>query len=249
MASKSINNYRLYCNTESLYINTWNSDTPTKCPNNNTHQIDTNSISIIDTINSSTVSIIQGNSSLNGYYRVENIVFTALANQIFTKTFSFPYNVGILTVNWSTGDTHAGDILNCYIAKNTTIGYITQKIQQGDTILHVSPTVFTHLCKGFLINITNGTQNINMGECIMLDPITNTITCSIAANSNMNIGNLLQMTIHNIRNQYLIANENINLGIKHLNTSYLPANTFITCEYINNSNTDKLFKIWYDLIY
>jgi len=40
--------YRLYCETEDLWVETWAENTPQYCPNNNTHTIVSGSITIID---------------------------------------------------------------------------------------------------------------------------------------------------------------------------------------------------------
>ena len=52
-----VNQYRLYCNTEATYVYGYNTSTPTVCPNNNTHSIDTTTITIVQTISDSSVSV------------------------------------------------------------------------------------------------------------------------------------------------------------------------------------------------
>jgi len=37
----SLFKYRIWCNTESTWVESWDEETPTTCPNNNTHSIDT----------------------------------------------------------------------------------------------------------------------------------------------------------------------------------------------------------------
>lgn len=53
-----VNYFRYYCNTESNYVYKWDTVNPSQCPNNNTHTIDSNSITIIDTVKTNDVSII-----------------------------------------------------------------------------------------------------------------------------------------------------------------------------------------------
>ena len=52
-----VNYFRYYCNTESNYVYKWDIINPSKCPNNNSHTIDSNSITIIDTIKTNDVSL------------------------------------------------------------------------------------------------------------------------------------------------------------------------------------------------
>ncbi len=40
--------YRVYCNTESAFVVEWSETTPTECPNNAGHSIDSNNIVIVD---------------------------------------------------------------------------------------------------------------------------------------------------------------------------------------------------------
>lgn len=44
-----VNRYRLYCNTESNYVFAWGESNPTTCPNNPLHDIDLQSLTILDT--------------------------------------------------------------------------------------------------------------------------------------------------------------------------------------------------------
>jgi hypothetical protein len=44
--SKSVNKYRIFCNTENKYTYRWDDAVPTKCPIDGAHTIDTNTISI-----------------------------------------------------------------------------------------------------------------------------------------------------------------------------------------------------------
>lgn len=52
-----VNYFRYYCNTESKYVYTWDTAIPSKCPNNNSHTIDSNSLTIIDTVKTNDVSV------------------------------------------------------------------------------------------------------------------------------------------------------------------------------------------------
>ena len=53
-----VNYYRVYCQTESNYVYKWDTTTPSTCPNNITHTIDSNTITIIDTVSTTNVSMI-----------------------------------------------------------------------------------------------------------------------------------------------------------------------------------------------
>jgi hypothetical protein len=53
----SVQKYRIYCNTESSNVYQWSSYPPTVCPNASNHTIDSNSVIIVDKIESSSVNI------------------------------------------------------------------------------------------------------------------------------------------------------------------------------------------------
>ena len=247
--SRTINNYRLFCNTENTYVTVWNTDTPSVCPHNNQDHIDTNSITIIDSINSTSVNITQTNGNVNDNYRTESRRIFIPAGQTITTDLSYPYNISILTINWTTTNDNTGDLLNCYFDPNTVIGVITQKVNQGDTILHVSPTVINNLQKGYQVNLTNGQQTIDLGECILFDTVTNTIKVTLPVNNSMNVGSYVRMTLHNVKNWIFGPADQVRLANKHLQTSHFPAGTVIRIVYQNNTNVDKYFFNFIEYIY
>lgn len=50
--------YRYYCQTESNFVYKWDTSSPLTCPNDHNHVIDSNSITIIDTVSTSQVEVI-----------------------------------------------------------------------------------------------------------------------------------------------------------------------------------------------
>lgn len=60
--TSTVNRYRYYCNTESLYVYKWDTSPPTVCVNNPVHSINLTSISISDQVTNSGVS--SGTTSL-----------------------------------------------------------------------------------------------------------------------------------------------------------------------------------------
>lgn len=56
-AVTTVHQYRVYCQTEGAYVYTWGSTAPTTCPHNTGHTIDTNSISIVDTVSNTSTTV------------------------------------------------------------------------------------------------------------------------------------------------------------------------------------------------
>jgi uncharacterized protein (DUF1499 family) len=249
MASRTINNYRLLCNTEDKQVYTWDVSPPICCPNNNTHLIDTNSITIVDNINSTAVNIIQNTDNVGDNYRVESFPINVPAGQTVISNYKWPYNISVLTINWTSDITNIGDQLDCYVAPNTVIGAITSNINVGDTVFNVSPTVIKNLQIGYMVTIINGNSNIELGECVSINSVTNQIKCTQIPNAPMPVGSYVAMTIHNVKNVILSLPDQIRLANKHLQTTFLPAGIVVRIIYKNNSNTDKKFVPFVEYLY
>lgn len=76
--TSQLNKYRIYCNDENKYVYLWNKSTPSSCPNNNTHLINIDTITIVDKINNTDINIANQNIDIFGRLRISN------ANVIFT---------------------------------------------------------------------------------------------------------------------------------------------------------------------
>lgn len=57
MASKSLNKYRIWCITEQSFVYIWDDILPTKCPNNESHEIDIEQIGTVDRLSKNDVSV------------------------------------------------------------------------------------------------------------------------------------------------------------------------------------------------
>ena len=65
--SKQVNQYRFFCGTEGKYVYAWGDVAPTKCPND-TQTLAGEIVTIVDSVNSNAVSIIQETGQTNGHY-------------------------------------------------------------------------------------------------------------------------------------------------------------------------------------
>lgn len=246
--NKNLSKYSIRCSSENKIVYTWSETSPQVCPNNTNHLIDLSSIKIVDTIVQNAVTIIQSNGQMGNNYRVESKKITIPANSTIHQDYIWSYPIGVMTINWYTSPENAGDVINGYVAPNTTIGAITNHITAGDTLIHVSPTVMTYINVGYEVNITNGVTNIIMGEVITIDKVNNTLILSIAATENINAPAYLQMTIRNMKNFILVPGL-VNLASKNIESSFLPKNTVARFQYTNNGNTEKTFIFFYEISY
>jgi hypothetical protein len=246
--NKNLYKYSLRCSSENKLVYCWNEESPQVCPNNTNHLIDLNSITIIDSVIQNSVNVIQSSGTTSDNYRVESKKIIIPPNTVLKTNYTWSYPISVMTINWTTNDTHIGDIVNGYLAPNTTIGAITSNVVQGDTLIHVSDTVLLYSKIGYMINITNGLNNIIMGEVLSIDTINKTLLLNTAASSNINAPAYVQLTVHNIYNIHLQPGIT-NLASKHIKSSSLPANTIAQLEYNNTSNVEKTFIFWFEFLY
>lgn len=246
----NLNKYSIRCSSEGKVVYSWDEKQPSTCPNNNGHLIDLSSIKIIDTVIRNSVNIIQSSGTTGDNYRVESKKLIIPANTEIIDEFTWEYPIDVMTINWYADITHIGDVINGYMAPNTTIGVITRDVIIGDNIIHVSPSTLLYIKIGYEINITNGLNNIIMGEATFIDNVNNTIICTIPSTENISSlsQNFIQMTVHNIYNINLIPGI-INLANKRVTSSALPANTSARLKYKNNSNIEKRFIFWFEFMY
>ena len=121
----TINQYRVYCTTDSKYVLIWAKEDPTTCPENNTHSIDIDSVTIIDKLTQNTVSIKEEEIPTGGHFKLDMFKIIAPKNQESKQYFDFDYPINVISSKLITGSEHKGDILTWAVAPNTTIGTLT----------------------------------------------------------------------------------------------------------------------------
>lgn len=120
--------YRIWCNDESIYKYVWDEEEPIICPSNDTHTIDISSITIIDELTDTTVTIKEESVHTGGHFQASTIRVDALANQTTSKSISWEIPISALSVEFVTEENHRGDVFDMSVAKNTTVGIITSDI-------------------------------------------------------------------------------------------------------------------------
>lgn len=245
--SKAVSKYRIYCTTEQGYTYTWSDVLPTTCPNNNQHSIDSATITIIDTVSTNAVQIIQESTPTGGHYRAESKKITVSANSTQYFDYSWPYQLSVLTVKMYTSPENENDIVNSFIAPYTVIGVLTDSAAEDDTILHVNSTVTDNIQKGYRVYLFNGVTSTPVGECITIDKVAGTITLDTQLAGPHVSGTYVQMSINNITDFVLKGNTVYSLAEKTIGGSSIPANTVVRVEYTNNGNeaTDFFFAFEY----
>jgi len=129
----SISRYRIYCSDESAYKYVWNDTAPTTCPDNNTHTVDTNSITIIDQISTEKIEIREEAIPTGGNFGCTSIKLECAPNTTTYTTKKFRYPINALSVCFTTGPSHKGDKLNMIAGKDSIVGILTSSVAPHST--------------------------------------------------------------------------------------------------------------------
>jgi len=179
--------YEIYCETEEANVYTWAETTPTKCPNNDDHTIDTESISIVQTLGEEAVELSGVSTSSDGYIEVVEQPREGNAQNYYCpnfcdKTSWYPNattvsefeltDSGDLTT-WNTDGTHPGPWIDLYhgkmfaendlITATPTLGMVVEASEDdGETWDEKTQNTFGDTSTGdYDVDYTNGTVTFN----------------------------------------------------------------------------------------
>lgn len=182
----------------------------------------------------------------NGKFQAENIVLSIDASHdIYKKTISYGHYIGLLSATWFCNENNIGDVASFYIAPNVVIGYATDNISSGNTVISVSDTVVENVIPGYLLQIDEN-------ECITIsevDKINKTITLKEPIDFNITVGNLIRFKINILSNFLFTGIGQISLGQSKIGSALIPPNTEMILEYKNNNEKGKEFSVLIEYMY
>jgi hypothetical protein len=243
----AVYNFRIFCETENIYTFKWDSLEPTTCPNNNSHTINLDSITVVDEVKTNSVNIIQQKNT-GEFYRAESKKVIAPPG-ISNHDYVFPYDISVLTVGIHTQNENKDDIINVYISPNTIIGVLTQTTQENQSYIYVSQSVLDNIQRGFTISILSNGNYYNIGECLNINKIDMKIELTQNINQIFNNGSYVCLSVNNIKNFVLCNNTNYILGQKTIKSTFLPAGQIVRLEYNNTSNETHNLYFSFDYYY
>lgn len=243
MTDKTVNKYRLYCKTEQAYVYAWNDSLPSTCPNSSAHEVDQSTISIVDTVTSKSVHIIQEGGTTGGNYSCETRSFTIPPNTTQNNDYTWPWNLSIGCVRFRSNTTHKGDTITSLIAPNTTVGALTADAAVGDSNFKVSASVIQNIKIGMLVNLTDGQNSNTAGRVYKINQTTNTITCTTAVTTLFKAGSLVQISYQNIAIE--VGEPGMyTFGENQLKAAFIPAGTVIRVQYTNKDPTQAKYFVF-----
>lgn len=241
MSSISVNKYQIYCNTENCFVYGFGTEEPNACYNNTNHEVNPNSISIVETISTNRVALQLEDVPTGGYYGCGTFSFDAPGNTTTVFATSFPYDTTMLAAQLQVTSDMVGDELSFNYAQDTTIGIAIAPPQFGDTVLTVSPTVLQYAVIGYYVRCWNGVNESQMGHIVSINKAASTITVEIpcVVNYDNSLPIYVQMSRFFIKDYELRTVEIHKIGFAKMGGGLTPANTIGRCIYKNNGSATK----------
>ena len=101
-----LNQYKIYCTTETLYVDTdyiEGETPPTTCPNNNGHTIDTEETTLIGQYEENEVTIREEQIPTGGHWQACDIEVVMDTTDVWhIQTHSWPFPVNLLSAKYQT---------------------------------------------------------------------------------------------------------------------------------------------------
>jgi hypothetical protein len=176
---KQVLYYRVYCETESAYTYTWNSTTPTACPNDNTHTISTSTITVLDKIDQATFELKEESpvgEPTSGRYRCDGLEITVPANTVKPEDYSWPYPISVLTLRFNTDEAHRGDYVEGYVLITSQISNLTSALASGNNVLPVNSDDISNFEVGMEMVMSDYLHTQSLGKITSIDNVNYTIT-------------------------------------------------------------------------
>lgn len=236
--------FRLYCCTESNYVDFWSyDDPPATCPNSYKHTIDKTKMYKLDERyvgRKNTVYINQEEEyTTQGRYKYECIKYNIGSNADQTIDYVFEYPINMLEVKIRTSELHRGDVVNCTVVPTPPIGYLTAPVSAGSSNFVVNNTVISYIKKGYHISLMSGSNLEDLDEIVIKNDSNNTLITKIATSNSYPPGTHVHMHIGFIKNLEFTEPDWYVIGDRKFSASYLPANTTLRMNYSNSNETPK----------
>jgi hypothetical protein len=132
-----IKKWRIYCETEGKYIEdsrTWyeHPHVPSKCPNDTvSHTISLSRTLPIEEKSDNVVKVQEEVEETGGIFQAHGIELVAAPNDTTVYPYFRSGKFSALAVDFTTDETHAGDVVNIYGLKNKTVGVLTAGANPG----------------------------------------------------------------------------------------------------------------------
>ena len=243
--------WRFFCETENTYVYKWDTVAPTKCPNDTTDTIDTNSITIVEEITDNLVlaTIKEEIIPTGGHWRCEGVPLLNCTPGVTTHDFTWPYRISALSMTGYPQTINSGDIVNGYVNPETVAGVITSTINSGDTVINVSPTVINNAVIGMRIGFKNTSNSYDFSYIVSVNNTDSQLTIFPSATNSYNAGTYVTLDIQFLKNLYLPSGFALITGHSKIGAASISSNSVVRIEYINNTSETKTMSVQLEYLY
>jgi len=232
--------WRVYCNTETTWTYGYldEDQTPTSCFNDNSHIINTNSMSIVEVISDQIITVKEEVTPTGGHFKIHKykIVCPPGASE---HDYSYPYPISALNVTLNTTDSHTDDELEVIVSPDTIVGVSTSDTNVSDNVINVSQTVVDNVKIGYYLSLFDGVNSENLGRVVNVNKNNLQVSVETPCTQIFTSGSFIRFSIKVIDYFTIGFPANSILGTGKIGGSYIPTNTIVRIKYTNNGETTK----------
>jgi hypothetical protein len=229
----------------------WSPDIPSSCPLGVTGHTLINVI-ITDRVSSKIHVVEDDTEGTAGRYRCNGYTYDVAAGPDtdfqLVGTSSLPYPIRAYVFTLQPTDENIGDYFTFLTAPNTPIGTLTQAVSSG-TVLNVDDNVIAYIGVGIDVTLNDGVTSQNLGECISIDDVNNTITVSNSVSNSFGIGTPVLMTIKRIENVRITTKNQMVFGANTIGSTFVPPGINGVLMYKNMTNVAKKISASLEIAY
>jgi hypothetical protein len=241
----NISHFKVYCITESAFIECYGTSEPTACPNNNTHTINPNSVQTIvsQPINMTVIQEESGPNVTGGHFGAQAYTFTAAPNTTTTFNSSFPYPISILTCQFQASQDMVGDTIDFAFNPQTVVGVLNAPVMVGSNIVTVTDTVAQYSFRGMHAQIAG----IDQGRITAIT--NNTVSLEIPFAATTAAGAPFSITRFLVKDYYLATPGVHQIGFSKIGGGFCPVGTVGQVIYTNTTAAPKVVSFVVEHLY
>jgi hypothetical protein len=239
--------FRVYCETEAQWVETWTEkETITVCPNNNTHQINDASIQEMTRTTEVEVKIKQESTETGGHFTMENYSMNIQPNETKSMDISWKFPVSVKVIYVIPDLRYPDNTITGIAAPQTIIGAILSDVESGSKTVAVNNTVTENIKIGYECFIGNEF----VGRITSVDKALNVISFTDPIQTSKAANSLVRMQISVVKDLpvgHIFSGNTI--GANNLSSKYIPKDMKIRCIYTNRYAQEIDFKFCIEYMY
>ncbi len=234
----SVHKYKIYCTTESLWVEGWDTAVPTYCFNNNGHTINSSFTTQIDSISTTDVHIKEEKIPTNGNFRNKGYKFVCPVGNS-NHDISFPIPVNIISVQYNILTENINDVIEVYGGHDTVVGTITADVSASATVIDVSSTVTDNALTGLNVALNDGTNKDLLGIIINVDKGAGQLTVETATTNSFLAATptYVELTSNIVENVTLMTTGVYSMAHNKMEKNHLEADKVVRIKYCNNGGS------------